>query len=272
MEFSWDSAHIRYLRALFIMLLVLYALFFEPFNLEVTENTFDLFDDSGVIKVVLIGDTQDAYNHPEYFQRSITTANAQKPDIILIAGDVVEITDDWDKISLLGDLESKHGTYAVLGNHDYVSFNCNNCTPKLVSNLESMGINVLRNENEILTINGQEFALIGVDDLWAGQSSYANASTSISPNMPKVILVHNQYSLKNQKLEGRNLILSGHTHCGLVQIPFLTDLFLRWNGFADVTRGREAVDEHTELYVTCGVTPGGVRLFTRPEISVIYLE
>ncbi|MFH1684976.1 MAG: metallophosphoesterase [Candidatus Micrarchaeota archaeon] len=272
MKFSWDSAHIRYLRALFIMLLVLYALFFEPFNLEVTENTFDLFDDSGVIKVVLIGDTQDAYNHPEYFQNGVEAINAQEPDIILIAGDIVEITDDWDKISLLGNLESKYGTYAILGNHDYYSLNCTNCTDKLISKLESMDINVLRNENSVLTINGQKFALIGVDDLWAERSSYTNASIGVPSTMPKVILAHNQYSMKNQKLEGRNIILSGHTHCGLVQIPFLTDFFLSWNRFADVIRGRATVDENTELYVTCGVTPGGVRLFTRPEISIIYLE
>ncbi len=272
MGFSWDSLHMRYLRAVLIVLLVLYVLFFEPFNLEVTENTFDLFGGSGVVKIVLIGDTQDAYNHPQYFQRAIATANAQKPDIILIAGDVVEVTDDWDKISLLGNLESRYGTFAVLGNHDYVSFDCEKCTDKLVSNLESMDITVLRNENRVLEINNQEFALIGVDDLWAGQSSYENASFGISPKMPKVILVHNQNSMKNQKLEGRNLILSGHTHCGLIQIPFLTDLFLRWNGFADVVGGHATVDENTELYVTCGVTPGGARFFTRPEVSVIYLE
>ncbi|MBU1681519.1 metallophosphoesterase [Candidatus Micrarchaeota archaeon] len=272
MKFSWDSVHVRYLRALFIIFLVLYAIFFEPFNLEVTENSFDLFDGGETVKIVLIGDTQDAYNHPEYFQNSITVINAQEPDIILIAGDIVEITDDWDKISLLENLESEYGTYAILGNHDYYSLNCTNCTDKLISKLESMDITVLRNENRVLTINGQEFALIGVDDLWAGRSSYANASVDIPADMPKVILAHNQYSMKNQKLEGRNIILSGHTHCGLVQIPLLTDFFLRWNRVADVARARTTVDEHTELYVTCGVTPGGVRLFTRPEISIIYLE
>lgn len=272
MKISWDSMHMRYLRAATILLLVLYALFFEPFNLEVTENSFDLFDGQGTVKIVLIGDTQDIYNHPEFFQRSMATANAQKPDLILIAGDIVEITDDWDRIGPLGDLESEYGTYAILGNHDYISLNCENCTDKIVGKLESMNITVLRNENRIVKINGQEFALIGVDDLWAGRSSYANASYGVPSNMPKVILAHNQYSMKNQKLEGSSLILSGHTHCGLVQIPFLTDLFLRWSRFADVIKGRAMPDDDTELYVTCGLTPGGVRLFTRPEISVIYLE
>jgi len=272
MKISWDSVHLRYFRALLALFLIVYAIFIEPFNLEVTENGFDMFDEGEVIKVVLIADTQDAYNHPEYFQRTIDVVNAQEPDIILIAGDVVEVNDDWDDVDLLEELESEYGVYAVLGNHDYYSFNCTNCTDKLVSNLESMDIAVLRNENEILAMKGQEFALIGVDDLWAGRSSYANASIGIPQNMPKVILAHNQYSMKNQNLEGKNLILSGHTHCGLVQIPFLTDFFVRWNGLADVARGRATVDENTELYVTCGVTPGGVRLFTRPEISVIYLE
>jgi predicted MPP superfamily phosphohydrolase len=273
MKLSLDSIYISFLRMILIIFLIIYGILVEPFNLEVTENTFDLFeDDDGRVKVVLISDTQDAYNNPEYFQLSIDTINAQEPDIVLITGDIVEANDDWENISLLEDIESEYGTYVVLGNHDYDSFNCTNCTDKLIYNLESMWITVLRNENKILTIDGQKFALIGVDDLWTGQSSYANASMGVPPNMSKVILAHNQYSMKNQTLEGRNLVLSGHTHCGLIQIPLLTDLFLRWYEPVDVIRGRATIDEYTELYVTCGVTPGGIRLFTRPEISVIYLE
>ncbi len=273
MGLSWDSAALRYLRAAIVLMIVVYAIFIEPFNLEVTENAFDLFEGDGdIIKAVLIADAQDMYNHHGYEERVVDAINAQGADIIFIAGDIVEVGDDWDRIDRLGALESRYGTYAILGNHDYYCLNPQNCSDKVEAKLESMGILVLRNEHLIMSIKGHEFALIGVDDLWSGQSNYRLASATVPENMTKVILAHNQYSLTQHSLQGRNLILSGHTHCGLVQIPYLTDFAMKQSRFADVGSGHAVIDNNTDLYVTCGLTPGGVRLFTRPEISVIYLE
>ena len=272
MDLSWDSAIMRYLRAAIIIIIVIFVLFIEPYNLQVTENSFDLFDGNNAIQVVFIADTQDAYHHPEYFERVIEAVNAREPDLILLGGDNVEIADEWNRTDQLGNLKSKYGIYAVLGNHDYISWDCKNCSDKVESKLESMGIKVLRNEYEILNISGREFALIGVDDLQAGRSNYRLASRDVPDNMSKIILAHNQYSVTRHDLEGKNLVLSGHTHCGLVQIPYVTDFILQSSNFADVIGGRATIDENSELYVTCGITPGGVRLFTRPEISVIYVN
>lgn len=269
---SWNLARGRYLESGIILLIIIFIVFVEPFNLQLTTNTFHLFGKGEAIKVVFIADTQDAYNSPDYFSHAIDLVNEQKPDLILIGGDHVETANDWDRLDEFSRLESKYGIYAVMGNHDYNNWDCPYCYKKLETKLESMNISVLRNENLILDIKGHRFALIGVDDLWVGLSDYDKASEGIPENMTKIIMAHNQNSMKGYELQGKNLILSGHTHCGVVQVPFVTDYVLQSTEFSDVSGGRATIDENTELYVTCGVTPSGVRLFTNPEISVIYLN
>jgi len=265
----WDSLPFRYFRAAFVISILIYALFVEPFNLQVTENTFDLFaDDGSTITIVLIADLHDSYNNPEYLQYVIGTVNSQEPDLILIGGDNVEgIGGDWEKFRSLQQLKSRHGSYAVMGNHDYSS-----CPDRIEYEFESMGVEVLRNEYRILEMEGRDFALIGLEDEWVGRSDYPKAAEGVPDNMTKVILAHNYLSVENETLEGSNLVLSGHTHCGQVRVPLITRFLLWLGNFGDAVGGRFTMGENTEAYITCGITPGNIRLFAPPEVSVIYLE
>jgi predicted MPP superfamily phosphohydrolase len=273
-----DSPGARYARAAIVILILFYAVLFEPFNLQVTENTFDLFEEEGeTVKVVFISDLHFTYKHPQHFQRIVQTVNAQDADLVLIGGDNADgLNGAWEKLAPLQDLESRYGVYAVLGNHDHLPGNCMGdsrvmCSYTMERQLEAMGIEVLRNEHRMMEIKGREFTLIGVDDLWSGASDYQKASEGVPGGMPKVILAHNQLSVP-EGLGGRNLGLSGHTHCGQVRIPFITDFLIGAVGHWGVTGGRATIDENTELYVTCGANPGLVRVFAPPEVSVIYLE
>lgn len=265
----WDSLPFRYFRAAFVISILIYALIAEPSNLQLTENTFDVFTDNGsTITIVLISDMHGSYQDYGYFPRVIEMVNSQEPDLILIAGDNVGGGDYWAYTSPLEQLKSTHGIYAVLGNHDYEGGNPDNVEEEL----EAIGIEVLRNEHRILDIEGREFALIGLEDLWVHRSNYSEAAAGVPANMTKVILAHNYLSAENQNLEGRNLVLSGHTHCGQVRIPFITSFLLWLGNFGDAVGGRFTMDENTEAYITCGVVPGDIRLFAPPEVSVIYLE
>ncbi|MEW6722139.1 MAG: metallophosphoesterase [Candidatus Micrarchaeota archaeon] len=257
------------------LLALLYSLHVEPYRLSVTETRVDFFEGAGDgVKVVLITDTQTAYDHPDFFARAIDTINAQEPDIILISGDIVEgEPGGWKKLGELERLRSKNGIYAVLGNHDYIDWRCGipeneRYADEVEKTLESMGIIVLRNENVNLTINGRTFPLAGVDDLWACKSDYDAAIRGAGE--PMIILAHNNLAAKDAK-EG-SLVLSGHTHCGQVDVPIITDLIVESLDFGKTKRGLGKTAGGAQLYVSCGLSPGGIRLFAPPEISVIYLE
>src|SRR4030095_3961750 len=198
MRYLWAAAAL--LAALFFS-----SLFIDPYSIEVTENHFAFFDSAATpVKAVFISDTQSAYDHPEFFSRFIDTVNAQEPDVIFLGGDIVEgEAKAWEKIDDFAKLKAKHGVYAILGNHDYQNWDCteddNEYADKIAAKLESMGIKVLRNQNELIDISGRAFTLIGVDDVWACRSDYPKAAQGIGPE-PSIVLVHNTMAVANEKL------------------------------------------------------------------------
>ena len=261
-----------------LLCLLLYSLFFEPFNVQVTDDRLDFFEGEGEqVKAVLISDTQGAYYDEAYFGKVIDLINKEEPDIVLIAGDVVDgEPEGYGRIGRLADIRSAHGVYAVLGNHDYRDWDCGNpenygYADSVAGKLGSLGITVLRNENTVLDIRGRRFAIAGVDDLWACRSDLGKGLRGLEPAIPRIILTHESAAVSDEPLPGRNLILSGHTHCGQVDVPPITDFIVSSLGFGKTKRGWARLSGDDTLYVTCGITPGGIRLFAPPEITVITL-
>lgn len=261
-----------------LAIILLFIVFFlqsviiEPNSISVTENSFDILEESGPVKIVFISDIHAGLQSDEHLRRAVDSINSLEPDMVLIGGDSIE-AEEWEleKLQPLAELDAPH-RYAVLGNHDYgFGYGDNSVADSVDDKLEDMDISVLRNEHEIIDIRGERFALIGVDDEWAGRNDYAAASAGIPDEMPKVVLAHNELAVDAEEVKGESVVLSGHTHCGQVNVPVITKLFFG-PGFGDVINGRATLDEDTELYVTCGIAQGGIRLFAPPEISIIQLE
>ena len=257
------------------MLALAYAVIIEPYLINVTHESFSFFQSgggSGLIRIVFISDLHASYDNPAYFSHVVESVNAEKPDIILIGGDMAEGADsDMDNMSALGALKAGYGIYAVPGNHDDLKWGCGGKEDTVKANLSALGISMLRNEHQVLDIKGNRFALIGVDDPWWCDSDYGKAAEGIPGDLPQVILAHQESSIAGKPLMGRIIILSGHTHCGQVRIPFITDLILRLLGSGEYAGGRYLLPDGNGLYVTCGVAPGGIRFLAPPEVTVIEL-
>jgi hypothetical protein len=102
-------------------------------------------------------------------------------------------------------------TYAVLGNHD---------TVKMVPGLEAMGIRLLMNESVVISRDGTEIHLAGVDD---GHSfrldNIAKASEAIPADAFSILLSHTPELCRRAAHAGFALMLSGHTHGGQICLP-----------------------------------------------------
>lgn len=259
-----------------LLIAAFYAFAAAPYGLQVTEGNYTLFDGSGEpVKVVLISDTEHAYHSPQYSARAVSLINAQEPDIVLLGGDYAESEErGWEQLGFLGGIRARHGVYAVLGNHDYQRWGCAAANAsyagEVAEKLGSMGITVLRNEYRIVEVRGHRLAIAGVDDFWACRDDAAKAQAGLSPAVPRVLLVHNPAAAYRWQLAPGTLVLSGHTHCGQVAVPVVTETVIRFLGLGDIAGGRGKIGDN-DLYITCGVTPGGVRFLTQPEISVLYL-
>ena len=85
-------------------------------------------------------------------------------------------------------------------------------------------------------------------------------------------MMHEPAAIQTQHMVGKNVVLSGHTHCGLVYVPYLTNAILWAIGFGWDAGGKVELGDGNEQYIGCGLTPGGIRLFTNPQITVIRLS
>ena len=160
-----------------------------------------------------------------YISRIVDTVNAQKPDVILFAGDLVNFeskeADSYKDV--LARLEAP--VYSVLGNHDFLLHgpNDNNEAARLedMRRLEgfekSLGWRVLRNENLELRPG---VSLIGVDN--TSRHPYfqkvggdlKKALEGVPSGNVKILLSHEPTHWRMEVLPSTDidLTLSGHTH------------------------------------------------------------
>lgn len=202
-------------------------------------------------------------------ERIVRMINETEPDLVAIVGDLVDGTVEelGSAAEPLQDLVSREGSFFVTGNHEYFVDD----TPAWLRELERFGLDVLRNENTLLTRGGARLHLAGVNDV-AGESrsdppDLARALTGIG-NGPTVLLAHQPIQVAEAADRGVDLQLSGHTHGGQMW-PFHYAVELAQPTLAGLSRVRD-----TQLYVSRGAGFWGppLRIGAPPDISVLSLK
>ena len=250
-------------------ILALDAFVIEPNMIEV--NEIDISDAGTQIKIGFIADFQRQNDDPAFVQRVSDILNAENLDAVIIAGDFIDRDlGELPSLDPLAKLETKHGVYGVLGNHDYhvYSLNRNNADfelgEKVIEYLESNGpIEILRNENVVI----KDVTIIGLDSYWAGLRDLDKALANTSDGF-KILFSHNQNDLEING-EVADVYLFGHTHCGQVRLPYLGSI-PKIIGFEGEYDYKHYIVNDADVYTTCGLTPGP-RLFNPPEITIINL-
>lgn len=204
-----------------------------------------------------------------FLDQLVQTANAAKPDLVAITGDLVDGHPDslGGFVARLRNLSSRHGTYFVSGNHDYYS-GWETWAPLL----PGAGMTVLRNRFVTIGDAGGSFDLIGVDD-WGsrwGHGGYdlEQATAGREPDRPSVLLAHQPNGLEGVAAKRIGLQLSGHTHGGQM---------FPGNLIGEVIWGRRNAGlsklDGTQLYTSrgCGFVGPPVRVGAPPEVVKLVL-
>ena len=147
----------------------------------------------------------------------VARVNRMNADVVAITGDLVDgsVRELSHHTEPLGDLESRHGTYVVTGNHEYYSG-----AAAWIHELRRLGTRVLLNEHVVIEHDGAQLALAGVTDYSAhhfdpGHRSDPQGSVAGAPRASiKVLLAHQPRSAPGAERAGFHLQLSGHTHGG----------------------------------------------------------
>ncbi|HEY1462116.1 MAG TPA: metallophosphoesterase [Terriglobales bacterium] len=171
--------------------------------------------------------------HP--IRKAVEIVQSLKPDLVMLTGDFITDTTYSRKLisdkrtgldvqlcaELLGSLQSRLGSYAILGNHD-VRFNAN----IVIEALESLGIRVLRNSALALEQNNSRLWLTGIDDALEGAPDLVKIFKSLPKDELTIMLAHEpDFALETAKYNV-DLQLSGHSHGGQIRIPLIGALYL----------------------------------------------
>jgi len=211
--------------------------------------------------------------------------NRLDSDFIFIAGDLTNSQKEEanELIEPLNRLKSRKGVYAILGNHDY--FSDPDYITKVIS--QNTQVRLLKNEAEIIDINNEKIAILGMEDTRAGGSNYdgkimeyfektlekaenlAEYQNLKFEKLPKLLLYHKPYFFKYMQNRGIDLIVSGHTHGGQVVLVKVSDFNLSLaSAFSPYVSGLYS-ENGTHMYVSRGIGSVGlpVRLNCSPEIT-----
>jgi predicted MPP superfamily phosphohydrolase len=203
-----------------------------------------------------------------FIQRAIEIARGLNPDLVVLLGDFVDATAETihELAPALGALNSRHGIFAVLGNHDIRK------GPAVVARaLRSAGMEVLVNRAVEIGAGRSYLRVAGVDSL-LGRPDLGAALRGEKEGVPTVLLAHEPDIADSVAQHGRvDLQLSGHSHGGQVRLPLFQSLSLpRWG--RKYPFGRYQVGDMA-LYTGRGLGTTGVpiRIGSVPEVSEITL-
>lgn len=220
--------------------------------------------EGGEMKIVAVSDVHLGEGTGRTkLRRYVDMINAQQPDVVVIAGDLIDnsvvpvvrdkMLDEMDRIDV--------PIYLALGNHEYISD-----LAKVEALLNNSSVRLLRDSIATLP-NGVQ--LVGRDDRSNRHRKPLSALIEkTDTSRPIVVIDHQPYHLNEADSLGIDLQFSGHTHRGQVwPLNWLTDRiyeqsygYRRWS--------------HAHIYVSSGLSLWGppFRIGTQSEVVVIRLK
>lgn len=246
----------------------------EAWSYELTETVIkirDLPERFEGFRIAQVSDVHHSRLVPvEEVRRVVQLANEARADMVALTGDY---TTDLRRYvepcaEVLSELKAPEGVWAVLGNHDHRTDG-----PLTRAALRRRGIEVLTNQNTELRRGADVLQLAGVDDWGWGKADFARAMRGVDTSRPSLMLSHEPMALDVSETRGVSLILSGHTHGGQINLPFVgSPASYVWDHLKYLRGTYES--EGTQLYVSRGTGVIGlpIRFGARPEVAVIRLQ
>jgi predicted MPP superfamily phosphohydrolase len=269
-----------------------YAMLKGKYDFKVHRKTIyydDLPDAFDGFTITQVSDIHSgSFDNTEAVQRGIDLAKAQKSDLFVFTGDLVNNA-AWEiepYIERFGQLKAPYGQFSILGNHDYGDYIEWDSEAEKAANLDKLkghhkelGYRLLLDENVVIEKGGQKISLIGVQNWGKGFIQIGDldkALKGVDKDAFKILLSHDPTHWEEKVRFNPttvHLTLSGHTHGAQfgVEIPGfrwspVQYRYLDWAGLVN--------EKNRYLYVNrgFGFLAFSGRLGIWPEITVITLK
>lgn len=207
-----------------------------------------------------------------HLKKLVTRMNAMNPDLVLLAGDVLDDVIEPFLRNKMADtmnhLVARYGKFAVLGNHEYYGGHIE----EHVKQMAGIGIQVL--QDEVVPVADGALYVAGRKDKTAestdpaGRLPTAALLADIDRSLPVIVMDHQPYEFGLTAAAGADLLLCGHTHRGQFAPNHLLTkrLFeLDWGYMRK---------EHMHVVVSSGFGSWGppIRLASRSEIIEVVVR
>jgi predicted MPP superfamily phosphohydrolase len=223
-------------------------------------------------RIALLSDTHcGPFTSPDYIAHAVDLANRLEPDLVLLLGDYVHgaASNLAPGIAPFANLQAREGVFSVLGNHDHWA-----SRDTALRSLAAARVDRLDNRCARLSRRGDPLAVVGVGDLMEDVQLLRQALRHVPADVPRIVLSHNPDYAELMPSNVRvDLMVSGHTHGGQVQIPLYGAPRLPSRYGRKYQEGLVR-GPHCPVYVTRGVSTISppVRFLCRPEITLIQLQ
>lgn len=229
-------------------------------------------------------------------------------DIVALTGDLIHDEGGLPlALSLVRALTPRYGVYFVPGNHDYAEYTrwglpqrslqqslserigylrefvgkvvrnemvrlpiCFHDVAAMIAQLEAIGVRPLVNTSTRLALDGGEVWLAGVDDEMESRPDLAAAFEGIPPRVPLVLLAHNPDIWLQCGSDRADLVLSGHTHGGQIQLPLMGAIHTQGTHLPRRAAAGWFERDRSKMFVGRGLGESiPLRFGARPQVALI---
>ena len=157
-------------------------------------------------------------------------------DFVFVTGDILDCEAGIPScVENLKKIKSKHGVFAVFGNHDYYDYHLWDIvahsfpgqnrpariqpTPLFEKALKEAGARVLKNETVAANAGGTPVLIHGLDDPTTGRANLRQAMRNFDRTKINMLLTHTIDVFLDIGENEIDLSFSGHSHGGQIRLP-----------------------------------------------------
>ncbi len=215
----------------------------------------------------------DSQQDLQRLKNAVSIIKQRRPDLVFLTGDyftaagsMVSYLDEVCRA--LKEIQPPLGLYAVTGNHDHAT-----SFWAIQRALAEAGVQLLENRNHPIEVRRSRIHIVGIGDLWSRRAQPWRAFRGVGPGDCTIVLVHNPDTVIYARHLAPGVVVSGHTHGGMIRFPFYGSPI---RSFLRIGRKfYSGLNRYRDFYIYTnrglGTFPLGVRVNCPPEVSMFKL-
>lgn len=197
------------------------------------------------MKIAVVADLHvGTYTEGAVLKRIVDETSRLNADLVLLPGDLINntLTDLSGALEAVSNIQSRHGCYLCLGNHDLIE-NGSEFIRQTKAKLP-----LLVAESKLLSVRGCPVEILGLPWLWkedAVNLAVSSLARGVSAGAFPILMSHHPHAFDAAASAGLPLTVSGHTHGGQLMVSesagFGPLLFRYWSGLYQKPQGDSAL-------------------------------